>query len=141
MNSEMPSVRECFAFPLATKQSRHDVLLGGTLLFTLLPGWILNLGHRLDVVYRVSHGEAPYFRGFAPWRHTFRRGLLAFVAIAIGTAGTSIAQSAVACATDSKSNSELETNKTLGQIVNVRLRTITGTMRSPRSPNDFPVVL
>lgn len=79
---ELPSWRECFAFPLSTPQARRDVFTGGALLFLLLIGWVFNLGHRLDVVYRVYHDEPPYYRGFAPWGHTFLRGLRAFTAIA-----------------------------------------------------------
>lgn len=78
-----PSLRECFYFPLSTPAARRDVLTGGTLLFLLFIGWIWNLGHRLDVVHRVYHDKPPYFQGFAPWGRTFRRGLRAFLAIAI----------------------------------------------------------
>lgn len=78
-----PSLRESFYFPLSTAAGRRDVLIGGTLLFLLFIGWIWNLGHRLDVVHRVYHDEPPYFRGFAPWGRTFRRGLRAFLAIAV----------------------------------------------------------
>lgn len=78
-----PSLRDSFLFPIATPEGRHDVLVGGLLLTTLLIGWILNLGHRLDVVRRLYYGERPYFRGFAPWGHTFRRGLRAFAAITL----------------------------------------------------------
>lgn len=35
------------------------------------------------MVYRVYHDKPPYFRGFAPLRNTFRRGLRAFAAIAL----------------------------------------------------------
>jgi hypothetical protein len=83
MRRPAPGLRECFAFPISTPEGRRDVLLGGTLLLLPLLGWILNLGHRLDVVYRVYHDEPPYFRGFAPWGHTLRRGLRAFAAITV----------------------------------------------------------
>lgn len=83
MRSRPPSLRECFKFPLSTAAARRDVLIGGSLLLLLFVGWILNLGHRLDVVYRVYHDKPPYFRGFAPLRETFRRGLRAFAAIAL----------------------------------------------------------
>ncbi|RKH57108.1 hypothetical protein D7W81_32130 [Corallococcus aberystwythensis] len=52
-------------------------------LLTTLPGWILNLGHRLEVVYRIFHDEPPYFRGFRPILFVFKRGLTAWLAIAI----------------------------------------------------------
>jgi hypothetical protein len=77
-----PTLRECFAFPLSTAQARRDVVTGALLLATFLVGWILNLGHRLEVVRRVFHDEPPYFRGFTPWGKTFARGLGAFCAIA-----------------------------------------------------------
>ena len=78
-----PSLRRSFAFPLSTPQARRDVLVGGTLLFLLPIGWILNLGHRLDVVRRIYHHEEPIFRGFSPWLQCFSRGLKAATAIAI----------------------------------------------------------
>ncbi len=77
------NLRECFRFPLATAEARRDLLVGGALMFTTLPGWILNLGHRLDTVRRLHLGDPPWFRGFAPWRRTFVRGLTAWLAIAI----------------------------------------------------------
>jgi hypothetical protein len=78
-----PSFAQCFGFPVATPRARRDLAIGGTLLLLTLPGWILNLGHRLQVVYFVWSGEPPYFRGFRPWGVTFRHGLLAFTAILI----------------------------------------------------------
>ena len=41
--------------------------VGAALLLLMLPGWILNLGHRLEVVYRIYHRQPPVFRGFRPW--------------------------------------------------------------------------
>jgi len=79
---DRPGFRECLTFPIATPEARRDLLVGGTVMFTLLIGWILNLGHRLDVVHRLCHGDRPYHRGFAPWGRTFVRGLKAFTAIA-----------------------------------------------------------
>ena len=81
--SKYPRFRESFAFPLSSPEARRDVLIGGNLLFLLPVGWVLNLGHRLDVVYRIYHDESPYFRGFSPWWRCFIRGLKAFAAICI----------------------------------------------------------
>ena len=63
----MPSLRDLFGFPLRSRQSRHDIVMGG-LLFLLVPfvGWALNLGHRYLVMRRVYRNEPPYFRGFRP---------------------------------------------------------------------------
>jgi hypothetical protein len=78
-----PSWRTSFAFPLSTPEARRDLVVGGTLLFLLPVGWILNLGHRLDVVHRIYHQKHPIFRGFSPWLGCFTRGLKAVTAIVI----------------------------------------------------------
>ncbi|HEY7223420.1 MAG TPA: hypothetical protein VH561_07415 [Micromonosporaceae bacterium] len=80
---DSPSFAESFRFPVATPEARRDLLIGGTLLLLTLPGWILNMGHRLQVVSFVWRGERPHFRGFRPWRVAFLRGLLALTAIII----------------------------------------------------------
>ena len=78
-----PTFRESFRFPISDLAARRDLLFGGTALILLPIGWILNLGHRLDVVYRIYHDQPPYYRGFAPYGRTFVRGLRAATAIVI----------------------------------------------------------
>jgi hypothetical protein len=85
-----PRFGECFRFPIATPAARRDLLVGGALLFTSLPGWILNMGHRLEVVYRVWHDEPEPFRGFGPVAYTFRRGLVALASIAVNLAPAAV---------------------------------------------------
>jgi len=81
---------ECFRFPVATPEARRDLLLGGLWLFTSLPGWVMNMGHRLETVYRVWHAEPPYFRGFTPAGFVFRRGLVALASIAVNLSPATI---------------------------------------------------
>jgi hypothetical protein len=74
--------RQAFAFPIETPEARRDVWIGGLLILCLWPiGWILNLGNRLNVVHRFYRGEAPIFRGFRPFTHTFYRGCISFATI------------------------------------------------------------
>jgi hypothetical protein len=75
------TLADAFRFPVATKDARRDVLIGGSLLFLLIVGWILNLGNRLNVVMRFSADDRPYFRGFRPWGYTFTRGCVSFATI------------------------------------------------------------
>lgn len=79
----LPGLWECFKFPLSTPAGRRDILFGALLLLVPFVGWILNLGHRLDVVRRLQRGEGPYFRGFWPMGRTLWRGGRAFTAIVV----------------------------------------------------------
>ena len=78
-----PTFEESFRFPISTSAARHDLLVGGTTLIIPPIGWVLNMGHRLDVVYRIYHNQPPYYQGFSPYGSTFLRGLKAAVAILI----------------------------------------------------------
>lgn len=74
--------RTSLLFPVATKEARRDIVVGGLAVALLLVfGWVLNLGARLDVVHRLYRGDAPYFRGMKPLRHTFRRGCVSAATI------------------------------------------------------------
>ena len=53
-------LRSAFAFPLQTRVSRQEVLVGAVLL--LLPGigWLLNMGHRIQMVHKMRSGASPW---------------------------------------------------------------------------------
>jgi hypothetical protein len=59
-------LRSAFAFPLQTRESRREVLIGAALL--LLPGlgWLLNMGHRIQMVHDMQAGGSPWpsWRGY-----------------------------------------------------------------------------
>jgi hypothetical protein len=59
-------LRTAFAFPLQTRDSRREVLIGAALL--LLPGlgWLLNMGHRIQMVHNMQAGRSPWpaWRGY-----------------------------------------------------------------------------
>ena len=52
------SLPTSFRFPLQCQRARREVLLGAALLI-LLPGvgWIWNMGHRIEMVHRMQHGQ------------------------------------------------------------------------------------
>lgn len=55
------SVDSSFRFPLQNENARREVLWGAALL-VLLPGlgWLLNMGHRIQMVHRMQHGLDPW---------------------------------------------------------------------------------
>ena len=81
--SRSPRFKECFLFPLSTPDARRDLFKGSLMLIIPPLGWVMNMGHRLDVVSRIFHDQAPYHRGFSPLGKTFLRGLKALIAILI----------------------------------------------------------
>jgi len=60
------NLMSAFAFPLQTRESRREVLIGAALL--LLPGlgWLLNMGHRIQMVHNMQAGLSPWpsWRGY-----------------------------------------------------------------------------
>jgi len=53
-------LKSAFAFPLQTREARKEVLTGAALL--LLPGlgWLLNMGHRIQMVHNMQAGRSPW---------------------------------------------------------------------------------
>ena len=51
------SFRTSFGFPLQSALARREVIIGA-LLLVFLPGvgWLLNMGHRIQMVHRMQHG-------------------------------------------------------------------------------------
>jgi hypothetical protein len=54
------SLRTSFAFPLQSSRSRREVLWGAALLLIPGVGWLLNMGHRIEMVHRMLHGREPW---------------------------------------------------------------------------------
>lgn len=72
--------KTAFKFPIATPEARWDLFVGGSSLFLGPIGWVLNLGHRLEVVRRLSQSQQP-FNSFFPLAKIFGRGFIAVSAI------------------------------------------------------------
>ncbi len=54
------SLKNSFRFPLQSKASRRDVMIGGLWLLVPVVGWLMNMGHRVRVVHRMHHGQTPW---------------------------------------------------------------------------------
>jgi len=57
--------RSAFAFPLQTRESRREVFIGAALLLLPVVGWLLNMGHRVQMVHNMQNGMCPW----PAWRH------------------------------------------------------------------------
>jgi len=73
------SLDSSFRFPLQNGQARHEVLWGAALLI-LLPGvgWLLNMGHRIEMVHRMHLGEEPW-PAWTNYPRLFKNGLVTFL--------------------------------------------------------------
>lgn len=49
-------LKSAFRFPLQSREARAEVLKGGLLLLIPVVGWILNMGHRIEMTHRMQHG-------------------------------------------------------------------------------------
>lgn len=65
-------------FPLQSRDSRRDLLLGGLWLCVPVVGWLLNMGHRVRVVHRMQKGEYPWPAWGAP-QELLKHGALTFL--------------------------------------------------------------
>ncbi len=80
-----------FRFPLQSRDSRRDVLVGALWLFVPVVGWLLNMGHRVRVVHRLQRGETPWPAWHDPGE-LLRHGLLTFGGMVYyGAPGVSLA--------------------------------------------------
>lgn len=71
------SLGAAFRFPLQDRLARREVLIGGVLLLIPVVGWLLNMGHRIQMVHRMLHGE----RAWPAWRDfpaLLRHGAITF---------------------------------------------------------------
>ncbi|GMU55681.1 MAG: hypothetical protein AMXMBFR33_48270 [Candidatus Xenobia bacterium] len=67
-----------FRFPLQNEQARREVLWGACLLL-VLPGigWLLNMGHRVEMVHRMHRGESAW-PAWTDYPRLFQNGLVTF---------------------------------------------------------------
>lgn len=70
-------LRTSFAFPLQSRESRREVVIGAALLLIPLVGWLLNMGHRVMFVHRMLHGQ-PAWPAWRNWPELLKHGLITF---------------------------------------------------------------
>lgn len=72
------SFRTAFRYPLQHQRARREVLIGAALLFVPVVGWLLNMGHRIEMVHRMHHG-LPAWPAWNNWGRLFKNGVLTFL--------------------------------------------------------------
>lgn len=53
-------LQSAFAFPLQTREARKEVFIGAALLLLPVVGWLLNMGHRVQMVHNMQMGVSPW---------------------------------------------------------------------------------
>lgn len=78
INLQTPlSLSTSFGFPLQSAQSRREVLIGGLLLLVPFIGWLLNMGHRIQMVHQMMHGQ-PAWPAWKNYRQLLKHGCVTF---------------------------------------------------------------
>lgn len=49
--------KNSFKFPIQNELARRELLFGAVLVLVALLGWFLNMGHRIEMVHRMHHGQ------------------------------------------------------------------------------------
>jgi len=70
-------LRSAWRFPLQSRESRRDLVIGGLWLLVPVIGWLMNMGHRIVVTHKMHKGEAPWPSWGEP-SELLRHGLLTF---------------------------------------------------------------
>lgn len=83
------SVRASFRFPLQSTAARREVLIGAALLLIPVVGWLLNMGHRIQMVQQMQRGESAW-PAWHSWGTLFRHGVITFAGMVYYHAPASI---------------------------------------------------
>jgi len=77
LKSEL-TFRNCFCFPLQSGLSRKEVLWGGILVLIPFLRWIMNMGHRIEMVHRMHQG-LPAWPSWLDYRRLLKSGTMTFL--------------------------------------------------------------
>ena len=72
------SLSTSFRFPLQSELARREVLIGAGALLIPGIGWLMNMGHRIEMVHRMHHGQPPW-PAWSSHRKLLRNGFITFL--------------------------------------------------------------
>ena len=71
-------LRSAFAFPLQTREGRTELFIGAALLLLPVVGWLLNMGHRVQMVHNMQTGGPPW-PAWRQYRRLLKYGTVTFL--------------------------------------------------------------
>jgi Protein of unknown function (DUF4013) len=77
------TLRNAFQFPLQSRASRRDLIIGGYFLLIPIVGWLLNMGHRIVVTHRLLHGEKEPWPAWDNLPQLLKHGLTTFAGMVL----------------------------------------------------------
>jgi hypothetical protein len=77
LNSEL-TFRNSFLFPVQNGLARKEILVGAALVMLPLLGWVLNMGHRIEMVHNMHHGQ-PAWPSWNNYGRLLESGTVAFL--------------------------------------------------------------
>ncbi|MCA9276246.1 MAG: DUF4013 domain-containing protein [Phycisphaerales bacterium] len=72
-----------FRFPLQSRASRRDLLIGGLVLLIPFVGWLLNMGHRIVVAHRMLHDDPNPWPAWGHPLELLKHGLITFAGMVL----------------------------------------------------------
>jgi hypothetical protein len=70
--------RTAFVFPVQSRLARRELLRGAALLLLHGVGWLLNMGHRIQMVHNMQHGRECW-PGWGNYPHLLKLGTVTFL--------------------------------------------------------------
>lgn len=76
-----PALGAALRFPVQHRRARREVLVGAALLLVPFVGWLLNMGHRIQLVHQMLHGQ-PAWPAWHSWGRLLRYGAVTWLGMA-----------------------------------------------------------
>src|SRR5215469_9260711 len=72
------SFSNSFRFPVQNPIARKELLIGAAWVLVPFLGWLLNMGHRIEIVHKMHHGQPPW-PSWNNYRRLTKSGVVAFL--------------------------------------------------------------